>query len=108
MIKESYFEKKEGELMTIAEQLRMEGHQRGLQQGLERGLEKGLEKGLIEDARESVFDILEARFGVTPKDITLKLKSIDELSVLRQLRKKAVVVGSMEEFREIVNTQAED
>ena len=99
IIKESYFEKKEGELMTIAEQLRMEGHQKGLQQGLE----KGIEKGQLEDALESVFDNLEVRFGVTPEDIALKLKSIDDLSVLRQLRKKAIVVKSLDEFREILN-----
>ena len=91
IIKESYFEKKEGELMTIAEQLRMEGHQ------------SGLEKGHVEATRESVFDNLEVRFGVTPEDITQKLKSIDNLSVLRQLRKKAIVVKSLDEFREILN-----
>ena len=73
--------------MTIAEQLRMEGKQ----------------KGQVEATRESVFDNLEVRFGVTPEDITQKLKSIDNLSVLRQLRKKAIVVKSLDEFREILN-----
>ena len=106
IIEESYFQKKEGELMTIAEQLRMEGHQRGLQQGLEKGIHQGLEKGLqqgqLEDARDSVLDILESRFCITPQDIVKELKSIDEIAVLRQLRKKAVVVEGIEEFREIL------
>jgi hypothetical protein len=39
IIEQSYFQKKEGELMTIAEQLRREGHQRGLEQGLQKGLQ---------------------------------------------------------------------
>jgi len=90
IIEQSYFQKKEGELMTIAEQLRMEGHQRGLQQGQ------------LEDARDSIFDILESRFGITPQNIAKELKSIDEIAVLRQLRKKAVVVEGIEEFREIL------
>ena len=80
--------------MTIAEQLRMEGHQRGL--------EKGLQQGQLEDARDSVLDILESRFCITPQDIVKELKSIDEIAVLRQLRKKAVVVEGIEEFREIL------
>ena len=82
IIKQSYFQKKEGELMTIAEQLRMEGH--------------------IEDARDSVLDILESRFGITPQDIVKELKSIDEIAVLRQLRKKAVIIEGIEELREIL------
>ena len=89
--------------MTIAEQLRMEGHQKGLQQGLEKGIEKGIEKGQLEATQNSVFDILEVRFGVTPEDIALKLKSIEDLYVLRQMHKKAVVVKSLDEFREILN-----
>jgi len=90
IIEQSYFQKKEGELMTIAEQLRMEGHQRGLQQGQ------------LEDARDSILDNLEVRFGVTSQDIVKELKGIDEIAVLRQLRKKAVVVEGIEEFREIL------
>jgi flagellar biosynthesis/type III secretory pathway protein FliH len=98
IIEQSYFQKKEGELMTIAEQLRMEGHQRGLQQGLQ----QGLEKGQIEDARDSVLDNLEVRFGVTPQDIARELRAIEEMSVLKELRKKAVLVESLEGFREIL------
>jgi len=86
ILEQSYFQKKEGELMTIAEQLRREGHQRGQ----------------LEDARDSVLDILETRFGIIPQNIVKELKGIDEIAVLRQLRKKAVVVGDIEEFREMV------
>ena len=43
--------------MTLAEQLGMEGHQRGLEQGQ------------LQDARDSVLDILEARFEIAPQDI---------------------------------------
>jgi hypothetical protein len=87
IIEQSYFQKKEGELMTIAEQLRMEGH--------------------LEDARDSILDILEARFGIIPQYIVKELKGIDEIAVLRQLRKKAVVVEGLEEFKEMVRKAAD-
>ena len=106
IIEKSYFQKKEGELMTIAEQLRREGHQRGLQQGREQGLEQGLEKGQLEATRDSVLSNLEVRFGVIPQDIVKDLKGIDEIAVLRQLLKQAVVVGGLEEFREMVRKAA--
>jgi len=82
IIEQSYFQKKEGELMTIAEQLRREGQ--------------------LEDARDSILDILEARFGIIPQYLVKELKGIDEIAVLRQLRKKAVVVEGLEEFKEMV------
>ena len=106
IIEQSYFQKKEGELMTIAEQLRKEGHERGLQKGREQGLEQGLQQGQLQDARDSVVDILEARFEIAPQDIVKELKGIDEIAVLRQLRKKAVVVGSLDEFRGMVRKAA--
>jgi hypothetical protein len=90
IIEQSYFQKKEGELMTIAEQLRKEG----------------LEQGQLEATRDSVLDNLEVRFGIIPQDIVKELKGIDEIAVLRQLRKKAVVVEGLEEFREMVRKAA--
>ena len=90
IIEQSYFQQKEGELMTLAEQLRREG------------LEQGLEQGQLEATRDSVLDILEARFEIAPQDIVKELKGIDEIAVLRQLRKKAVVVEGLEEFKEMV------
>ena len=94
IIEQSYFQQKEGELMTLAEQLRREG------------LEQGLEQGQLEATRDSVLDILEARFEIAPQDIVKELKGIDEIAVLRQLRKKAVVVEGLEEFREMVRKAA--
>ena len=94
IIVHSYFQQKEGELMTLAEQLRREGHQRGLQQGLE--------KGQLEDARDSILDILEARFNTAPQEIVKILKAINDISVLKQLRKKAAVTEGLEEFKKMV------
>ena len=102
IIEQSYFQKKEGELMTIAEQLRREGHERGLQ----KGREQGLEEGQLEATRDSVLSNLEVRFGIIPQDIVKELKGIDEIAVLRQLLKQAVVVGSLEEFRGMVRKAA--
>ena len=86
IIVHSYFQQKEGELMTLAEQLRREGHQ----------------KGQLEDARDSILDILEARFNTAPQEIVETLKAVNDISVLKQLRKKAAVTESLEEFRKMV------
>jgi predicted transposase/invertase (TIGR01784 family) len=86
IIEQSYFQKKEGELMTIAEQLRREGHQ----------------QGQLEATREGILDNLEARFRITPQDIVKELKAINDISVLKQLRKKAAVIEGLEQFREMV------
>ena len=80
--------------MTLAEQLRREGHQRGLQQGLE--------KGQLEDARDSILDILEARFNTAPQEIVETLKTVNDIFVLKQLHKKAAVTEDMEELRKMV------
>lgn len=98
IIVHSYFQQKEGELMTLAEQLRREGHQRGLQQGLQ----QGLEKGQLEATREGILDILEARFNTAPQEIVETLKAINDISVLKQLRKKAAVTEGLEEFKKMV------
>ena len=108
IIVHSYFQQKEGELMTLAEQLRREGHQRGLQQGLEKGLQQGLEKGQLEDARDSILDILEARFNTAPQEIVETLKAINDISVLKQLRKKAAVTEGLEEFKKMVRKIGND
>ena len=69
--------KHEGVLMTIAEQLILQGKQEGLQQGLlrgrqegqEEGLEKGLEKGLLQAKNEMARNLLQS--GVD-KEVIMK------------------------------------
>ena len=87
IIEQSNFHEEEGNLMTIAEKLRMEGRQEGLH-----------------DAEESVVDVLEARFAFVPQNVIEKVKGIGEIALLKQLHKKAVVVEGIEQFEEALRS----
>ena len=67
--------------MTLAERLHNEGLQQGMQQGM------------LEEAREGILDILEARFDVVPESIVKEIRAIQELGILKVLRRKGVVAG---------------
>lgn len=84
---------KGGEIMpTIADTLREEGMQQGVQQGV------------LEDAREAVIDILEMRFDVVPQSIIKIINGIDDISILKSLRRKAVKAISLDEFMKILDS----
>jgi len=75
------------------------GIQQGLQQGLQQGMQQGLQQGLVQEAREAIVDILEVRFETVPHSIAKTVQDMDDLSLLKVLRRKAAKVGGMEEFR---------
>ncbi len=52
--------------------------------------------------RESVLESLEARFGVVPRSVVKQIDQIEELSLLKILHKKSVVVDSLEQFKKII------
>jgi predicted transposase/invertase (TIGR01784 family) len=81
-------------MSTIAEKWVEQGMQRGMQQGMQRGLEQGL----VSDAQEAVVDVWEARFGEVPVEALQVIGRLDNLIVLRQLRKKAATAGSAQEL----------
>ena len=84
---------KGGEIMpTIADTLREEGMQQGMQQGM------------LEEAREAVIDNLETRFDVIPQSIIKIINGIDDISILKSLRRKAVKVVSLDEFMKIFDS----
>jgi len=66
------------------------------------GIEKGLQQGLLQDAREAVIDILETRFAQVSSALVAAIHQIDDPAILRGLRKKAVTVGSLEEFADLI------
>ena len=96
-----------GEIMpTIADKLReqgmQEGVQKGIQQGMQQGMQKGIQKGRIQTAREAIFESLETRFEIVPRSIAKKIDEIEELSLLKILHKKSIVVDSLEQFKEML------
>ncbi len=64
--------------------------------------EEGMQQGILQSAREAVIDILDARFEVVPGSIVKTINGIDEPSVLKMLLKKGATVGSLPEFKQIM------
>ena len=71
--------------------------------GIKKGIEKGIEKGTLKNAREAVIDVLEARFEVVPKSMMNNIKKMDDTAVLKMLHEEAIIVGSLKEFKEIMD-----
>ncbi len=57
-----------------------------------------IEQGIVQNARESVIDILQIRFGTIPSDVTETITAINDSLQLKALRKPALVVNSLAEF----------
>ncbi|WP_148223180.1 hypothetical protein [Calditerrivibrio nitroreducens] len=62
------------------------------------GLQQGIQQGVLLEAQLSVIDILETRFKNVSDFIKEKISSIDELDRVKHIRRKALEVGSIEEF----------
>ncbi|MEK8016849.1 MAG: hypothetical protein VSS75_008270 [Candidatus Parabeggiatoa sp.] len=67
---------------------------------------RGFNEGILQNSRENITDILELRFQQVPKTLVQKLDSFDDTSWLSQLHKKAVLVGSLKEFEQLIEKSA--
>jgi len=85
---------KKGQLMGI---------ELGRQEGMQKGIQKGLQEGALLYSRQAVIDALEARFVAVPKSMMNKIKKMDDTAELKMLHKKAIVVASLKEFKEIMD-----
>ena len=63
-------------------------------------VQQGLQQGLRQKAYDAVIEVLETRFGVVPASVTGALARGCDEAVLSMLHKRAVVVESLEAFRE--------
>ena len=71
------------------------------QQGIQQGIQQGMQQGKLQSVRESVIENLETRFNVVPRSVVKGIDEIEELSLLKILHKKSVVVDSLEQFKEV-------
>ena len=67
------------------------------------GIKKGIQQGILQSTREAVIDILEVRFEVVSGSIVKTINGIDDPSVLKMLFKKGATVGSLPEFKQIID-----
>lgn len=101
-----YQEEKKMPFIAPYERLLMERElevQKGIQKGLRIGEKKGAQLGSVKEAQAAVLDILRNRLG--PLSVTLKddVKRIEDLSLLRKLRKQAIKVDSIDEFEQLIS-----
>jgi len=88
-----------GKIMpTLAEKWIEQGIQQGMQQGIQQGMQQGMQA-----AREGVIEILEERFSTVTKSVLRTLKEIDDPDLIKMLYKKALRVGSVQEFRDAMD-----
>jgi len=81
--------------------------QEWIDEGIQKGVQQGIQQGVQQDARDAVIDILEMRFKVVPKSIIKILNEISDPSVLKILRRKAVIVDSFDDFIQIIKLMYE-
>ncbi len=68
--------------------------------GMERGKEIGKEIGALENARDFVKTVLQARLGEVPLDVEQYLNKVSVLSTLQEIVKLAATANSLEEFKQ--------
>jgi Putative transposase, YhgA-like len=64
----------------------------------EEGLQEGRKQGFSQKAREDVLDVLEARFGATPDEVSEKLREVQDLARLKTLLRQASTVVALPDF----------
>jgi hypothetical protein len=86
---------RKGDIMTVAEELRKEGE--------ERGIKLGIEKGRIENMQEMIDFALELKFGLVNKKVTDKINGIKNYEKLKEIKKLIKLSDTIEEFKEKID-----
>ena len=93
----------EDSLMTIAEEMRQLGLKEGLtiaeearQQGLQRGRQEGLQQGLHQGQRVLLLDLLRTKFGSIDEQVVQQLNAADE-SALRRYAQRILSAATLTE-----------
>jgi len=81
--------------ITLFEELALK---EGLEKGIEQGIEQGLEKGIVQNARESILDVLDTRFGQVPDAVRERVNTLCSEPTLKDLLRRAVRASSLDEF----------
>ncbi|MEQ9105377.1 MAG: hypothetical protein RIE53_11855 [Rhodothermales bacterium] len=66
--------------------------------GMRKGMETGMEKGRLENAKESIVDALEVRFGAVTPEIRTRIGQLTDVDTCKVLLKAAVLTPSLAAF----------
>ena len=84
--------------MPYVDTLTRMSHEEGREEGLQEGRQEGREEGSLAQARESVIEALEIRFGEVSNDLRQRITALDNLRTLKIQLRRAITVPSIEQF----------
>ncbi len=89
------------ETMMLAQYIRekgiQQGMQQGIQQGMRQGMRQGMQQGIIAATKENIIEVLALRFGHVSSEWVEKINNISDVSELKALWKKAVLIKEMDD-----------
>ena len=83
---------------TLTRMSLQEGLQKGRKEGLQEGRQEGREEGSLAQARESVIEALEIRFGEVQPELVERINAFQDLRTLKAQHRRAITVSSLEQF----------
>jgi len=86
------------ELFTIEKDKNMPYVDTLTRMSLQEGRKEGLQEGSLAQARESVIEALEIRFGEVSNDLRERITGLDNLRTLKAQLRRAITVPSIEQF----------
>jgi hypothetical protein len=84
--------------MPYVDTLTRMSHEEGREEGLQEGRQEGRQEGSLAQARESVIEALEIRFGEVSNDLRQRITALDNLSTLKIQLRRAITVPSLDQF----------
>ena len=75
-----------------------QGRKEGLQEGHQEGRKEGRQEGSLTQARDSVIEALEIRFGEISNDLRERITALDNLRTLKAQHRRAITVSSIDQF----------
>ena len=83
---------------TLTRMSLQEGRKVGRKEGRTEGLTEGRQEGSLAQARESVIEALEIRFGDISADLRERINALDNLRTLKAQLRRAITVPSLDQF----------
>jgi len=84
--------------MPYVDTLTRMSHEEGREEGLQEGRQEGRQEGSLAQARESVIEALEIRFGEVSNDLRERITALDNLRTLKIQLRRAITVSSIDQF----------
>jgi hypothetical protein len=69
------------------------------QEGFQQGIQQGIQQGQLTASKDALIDLLMDRFDMVPQHLIQTVNSIDNLHLLKALRKKALKAPTIESFK---------